>query len=273
MKSVVISSRQRSSNRAGVLRGMALTLRGQRLTDVSHQVNLMKTQTGLKITLLLPEMLLGPLNDVEEKYAPPKLFAAGPMELPLPRPRVAIIGSRKASAKGLETAANAARVLSKRGVVVVSGLAEGIDTMAHRTAIAEGGRTIAVLGTPLDRTYPQKNLDLQKEIMNHHLAISQFPVGYPVQRKNFVMRNRTMALISNASIIVEAGETSGSLHQGWEALRLGRPLFIWKSIASDPSLNWPKRMMQYGALELNDPKQVLDILPSSKRISQITVQI
>src|SRR5438093_1508358 len=101
MKSIVISSRQRSSNRAGVPKGMAFTIRGPRLADVSHRVNLMKTPTELKITTLPPETLLGPLNDVEEKYAPPKLFAAGPMELPLPRPRVAIIGSRKASAKGL----------------------------------------------------------------------------------------------------------------------------------------------------------------------------
>ena len=85
------------------------------------------------------------------------------------------------------------------------------------------------------------------------------------------MRNRTMALISNASIIVEAGETSGSLHQGWEALRLGRPLFIWKSILNNPSLSWPKKMMGYGALELDDPVQVVDTLPSSKRIIKIAV--
>ena len=273
MKSVVIYSRKRLNNPAGMLGAIALAPRHGGLVDVSDRVKVMETQTGIKISMLSPETLLGPLNDVEKKNAPPRLFAAGSMELPLPRPRVAIIGSRKASAKGLETASHIARVLSRRGVVIVSGLAEGIDAMAHQTAIEEGGRTIAVLGTPLNRTYPQKNFELQKEIMKHHLAISQYPVGYPIQRRNFVMRNRTMALISNSSIIVEAGETSGSLHQGWEALRLGRPLFIWKSIMSDPSLNWPKKMMKYGAVELTNPKQVLDVLPSSKRISQITVKI
>jgi DNA processing protein len=152
-------------------------------------------------------------------------------------------------------------------------LAEGIDTAAHQTAMEEGGRTIAVLGTPLNRVYPQKNSQLQSQIMTNHLVVSQFRIGSPIQRKNFVMRNRTMALISNASIIVEAGETSGSLHQGWEALRLGRPLFIWKSIVGNSSLNWPKRMMRFGAIELTDPRRVLEVLPSSKGISQIVMQI
>ncbi len=203
----------------------------------------METPAWQKISSLTPEQLLGPLNDVERKFAPPKLFTAGPMEIPLPSPRAAIIGSRKASMKGLDATIEIARTLSKRGVVIVSGLAEGIDTAAHRTAIEEGGRTVAVLGTPLDHAYPRKNSQLQKEIMTNHLAISQFPIGHPTQPKNFVLRNRTMALISNASIIVEAGETSGSLHQGWEALRLGRPLFVWKSVVSDSSLSWPKKMM------------------------------
>src|SRR5256885_16904412 len=96
-------------------------------------------------------------------------------------------------------------------------------------------------------------------------AISQFPIGYPIQRKNFVIRNRTMALIANASIIVEAGETSGSLHEGWEALRLGRPLFIWTDLLKS-SFNWPKRMLRCGAFELTNPEQVLGVLPSAERI-------
>src|SRR6266566_9443016 len=216
-----------------------------------------------KISVLTPEELLGPLNDVERKYAPLKLFASGPMEIPVPRPRSAIIGSRKASGKGLDVASEIAKTLVKNRVVIVSGLAEGIDTAAHRAAIEGGGRTIAVLGTPLDRVYPQKNIELQQEIMRNHLAISQFPSGYAIEPGNFVMRNRTMALTANASIIVEAGETSGSLHQGWEALRLGRPLFIWTDLLKS-SLNWPKRMLRYGAFELTNPEQVLDVLPSAE---------
>jgi DNA processing protein len=210
------------------------------------------------------EELIGPLNDVEKKYAPKKLHVAGELSIPLPSPRSAIIGSRKASSEGLKAASDIARTLARRGVIIVSGLAEGIDTAAHMAAIEEGGNTIAVLGTPLDRVYPRKNLQLQEIIMRHYLAISQFPIGYPIQPKNFVIRNRTMALISDASIIVEAGDKSGSLHQGWEALRLGRPLFIWHSIMNDTSLSWPKKMVRYGATELTDPKEVLDVLPSPR---------
>jgi len=218
-----------------------------------------------KISALTPEQLLGPLNDVERKYAPVRLYTAGPLHVPLPRPRAAIIGSRKASEKGLQVAGELARTLVNKKVLVVSGLAEGIDTAGHRAAIDAGGRTVAVLGTPLDRVYPKKNALLQEEIMKNHLAISQFPIGYPIRRQNFVMRNRTMALIANVSVIVEAGETSGSLHQGWEALRLGRPLLIWTDVFRS-SLNWPRRMMSYGALELTNPEQVLDLLPSREKI-------
>ncbi len=75
-----------------------------------------------------------------------------------------------------------------------------------------------------------------------------------------------MALLSDASIIIEAGETSGSLHQGWEALRLGRPLFISKIIMNNDSLKWPKKMIEYGAVELTEPEEVIDMLPSSERI-------
>jgi DNA processing protein len=215
------------------------------------------------------EELIGPLNDVEKKYAPKELYVRGQLSIPLPSPRAAVIGSRKASREGLKAASDIARTLARHDVIVVSGLAEGIDTAAHETAIEEGGHTIAVLGTPLDRVYPRKNLQLQEIIMRHDLIISQFPIGYPIQPKNFVLRNRTMALISDASIIVEAGDASGSLHQGWEALRLGRPLFIWSPIIHDHSLKWPEEMITYGAMELTDPKEVLNVLPSRERILEV----
>ncbi len=229
----------------------------------------METLKGIEASTYSLEELIGPLNDVEKKYAPKELYVTGQLSIPLPSPRSAVIGSRKASPEGLEAASNIARTLVKHGVTVVSGLAEGIDTSAHLAAIEEGGHTIAVLGTPLDRVYPQSNLQLQKTIMHHHLVVSQFPFGYPIQPKNFVLRNRTMALISDASIIVEAGDVSGSLHQGWEALRLGRPLFIWSPIIHDSSLKWPEKMVLYGAIELTDPEEVLDVLPSRERILEV----
>jgi DNA processing protein len=210
------------------------------------------------------------LNDVEKKFAPKQLYVAGQLPIPLPSPRVSVIGSRKASSKGLNAANIIANFLAKHEVIVVSGLAEGIDSSAHKGAIEANGHTIAVLGTPLDRVYPCKNQQLQEFIMQKHLAISQFPIGYPTLPKNFVIRNRTMALISDASIIVEAGNSSGSLHQGWEALRLGRPLFIWNPLMHDHSLNWPEKMAKYGAIGFTDPEEVLEELPSQKIILEVT---
>jgi DNA processing protein len=224
----------------------------------------MMTAEDTTIRNLTVKGLLGrPLNDVEKKYAPVTIYVKGSIQTPLPKPRVSIVGSRKATIDGLSNASLIAKTLADNGVVIVSGLAEGIDTSAHVAAMEAGGKTIAVIGTPLNKTYPQKNFALQQEIMNQHLAISQFQIGHPTRPKDFVLRNRTMALISDATIIVEASDSSGSLHQGWEALRLGRPLFIWKSILENPDLIRPKEMLRYGAMELSDPTEVLESIPSS----------
>jgi DNA processing protein len=222
------------------------------------------------ISTLTAERLLGrPLNDVETRYAPKILYAVGVMDIPLPTPRVSIVGSRKASPEGLEIAARVARFIVKNQAVIVSGLALGVDTAAHKGAIAAGGKTIAVIGTPLDHSYPPQNSNLQREIMRNHLAISQFPIGYKTMPKDFAIRNRTMALISDATVIIEAGETSGTLHQGWEALRLGRSLFIWRTIVEDKRLKWPQKMLNYGAMVISDPKEMLETLPSPQRIENI----
>lgn len=223
----------------------------------------MGQDSGARAVCLSAEELLGPLNTVEAKFAPKELHILGDPSLIHALPRVAIIGSRKASEEGLRRASRLARALVGERVAVVSGLADGIDTAAHTTAIQAGGRTIAVIGTPLDVAFPAKNRDLQSLIANEHLLVSQFGPGYPVTPKNFPMRNRTMALISHASVIIEAGETSGSLSQGWEALRLGRPLFLLQSIVDNKSLKWPKEMLDYGASVLTQPEDVLNVIPRS----------
>jgi len=205
----------------------------------------------MTVVELRPEDLIGPLNDVEKKNAPATLFLAGDDALLRMGRRVSLVGSRRASAAGLSRAASLAKALVTAEVTVVSGLAEGIDTAAHETAMAFGGRTIAVLGNPLDTFYPASSRELQREIVRSHLAVSQFPAGYPSQRKNWPRRNRTMALLTDCTVIVEAREGSGTLHQGWEALRLGRPLFLMESVASDKTLTWPHEMIRYGAQVLS----------------------
>jgi DNA processing protein len=193
--------------------------------------------------------LIGPLGDLERRYAPAELHVAGDTSLLRSGVRIAIVGSRKASALGLERARILATSLAQQGAVVVSGLAEGIDTAAHRAAITAGGRTIAVLGTPLDRTFPLANRDLQLAVMREHLAVSQFAVGTPTLPKHFAMRNRTMALLSDATIVVEAGESSGARYAARESLRLGRAVFVLESLAR-AGVEWVDDVVRDGAKTL-----------------------
>jgi len=213
------------------------------------------------------EELLGPLNEFERKNAPPRLYVAGDVSIFQRGPRVSVVGSRQPSDAGMDEARAIARWLAGRSMVVVSGLAEGIDTAAHLGTLDTKGRTIAVLGTSLSEYFPPKNRVLQERIMREHLAVSQFPEGVSATRGNFPMRNRTMALIADVTIIVEAKEGSGSLHQAWEAIRLGRPLFVMERMLKNESLKWPREIARYGAqsLALSDMEVLIDFLPERPR--------
>ncbi len=223
----------------------------------------MNSRVGASLTCRSPADLLGALNEVERRCAPAQLYLAGDVGLLERGPRVAVIGSRKASPEGLRRATAFARALVVHDIVVVSGLAAGIDTAAHQAAIVAGGRTIAVLGTPLDRSFPQDNRELQRRLMLEQLVVSQFPVGSAVTPKNFPIRNRTMALLTHATVIVEAAEKSGTVVQAWEALRLGRLLLLMENVANDPGLSWPRAMIHAGArvLSRDNLREVLSGIP------------
>ena len=204
------------------------------------------------------ENLLGhKLNEIEAKYAPPAIYLKGPMTIPLSSHiKISVIGTRHPTDEGIANTKKVVKTLVKNNIIVVSGLAKGIDSTGHKTAIEEGGKTIAVLGTPLNKTYPQENIELQKEIINNHLAVSQYPQGYKTTPKDFALRNRTMALISDAAIIIEAGDASGTLYHGWETIRLKKPLFICKQLVHNPKLKWPQEMIKQGAIELDEPSDI-----------------
>ena len=208
-----------------------------------------------------PARVMGGLNEFERRHAPEQLYACGDVTLLQAAARVAVVGSRNASLPGRKRTARLVGALVERDVVIVSGLAAGIDTVAHEETLQRGGRTIAVLGTPLDEAHPASNAPLQQRLMDSHLVVTQFPLGHPTLRSNFPRRNRTMALLCHASVIVEAAESSGTLSQGWEALRLNRPLFIMKSVFESAGLTWPNEMVAYGAEVLEDPEQILQALP------------
>lgn len=195
------------------------------------------------------EIYKNKLTQVEQKFSPDTLFYQGNISLLQERRRVSVVGSRDVSDAGIKRAEKITRELVKNNIIVVSGLAKGVDTVAHKTAIKTGGDTIGVIGTPINQFYPKENKELQDFIAKNHLLISQFPENYPTTPKNFPIRNRTMALISDATIIIEASEKSGTKHQGWEALRLGRRLFILENVFNS-DVSWAEEMLQYGAEKL-----------------------
>lgn len=201
------------------------------------------------------DQLVGGLNETETKFAPERLYAAGRTELLRRAPRVAIIGSRNASERGVENARKIAHIVVEMNGVVVSGLAAGIDTAAHLGALEADGGTIAVIGTSVSEFYPKQNRELQERLCREQLVLSQFPEGQPTTPKNFPIRNRTMALISNASIIVEAQARSGTEHQGWEAIRLGRQLYLPRHLVDAP-FDWPRQMVEYGAQVFETPRDL-----------------
>lgn len=172
-------------------------------------------------------------------------------------PAIAVVGTRKPTELGRERAALLVRRLIEDDFTIVSGLAEGIDTVAHETALAVGGRTIAVIGTPLGQVYPKANATLQERIAREHLLISQVPVmrydaqNFRTNRFFFPERNKLMSALTKATVIVEAGETSGTLVQAREALRQGRKLFIMNSCFEREDLTWPRRFEEQGAVRIH----------------------
>lgn len=177
-------------------------------------------------------------EDQESELQGVRLYMAGDVSV-LERRAIAVIGARNASSEGCRRAARLGRELARQGVTVVSGLAAGIDTCALMGAIEAGGQVAAVIGTPLEQAYPAANKRLQESIYREHLLVSQFAPGSRVFPANFPARNRTMAAVSDASVIIEASNTSGSLHQAAECQRLGRWLGIAKNMLDDPQVDWP----------------------------------
>ena len=183
---------------------------------------------------------------------------------------VAVVGTRKPSAEGISRAQKLARLLDQNNFTLVSGLAEGIDTAAHRAAIEAEGRTVAVIGTPISWFYPRSNRRLQAYIADEHLVVSQVPVlRYDRQniwrnRLFFPERNKTMSALSLATVIVEANERSGTLTQARAALFQGRKLFILDSLCKRTDLTWPSRLLDEGAIRLSRFDQILDHVVSRR---------
>jgi DNA processing protein len=182
---------------------------------------------------------------------------------------VAVVGTRAPTKEGVQRTRQLVRHLVRDGWTIVSGLAEGIDTAAHTAALEAGGRTIAVIGTPISEVYPKQNAELQAKIARNFLVVSQVPIeryGHQIWKQNrgfFPERNVTMSALTEATIIVEAGNTSGTLIQARAALRQERKLFILDSCFKNPELTWPKTFADKGAIRVESYDNIRGVLGSA----------
>jgi DNA processing protein len=174
---------------------------------------------------------------------------------------VAVVGSRRATAYGLSVAETLAADLAARGVTIVSGLARGIDTAAHRGALRVGGRTIAVLGSGVDVVYPPENARLAEEIAARGALVSQFAPGTPPLPHHFPTRNAVIAGLSLAVVVVEAAERSGSLITARLAAELGREVLALPGRATAPESRGANRLIQDGAALALGWEDVVAALP------------
>ncbi len=190
---------------------------------------------------------------------PPLLYLRG--ELPSWDPAIALVGSRRATREGLKAAKHLAEELAAHGVLVVSGLARGIDTAAHTGALAGGGSTVAVLGCGVDLAYPPENRELRDRIAANGCIISEFPLGTQPLAEHFPRRNRIISGLTRGVLVVEAAEKSGSLITARYALDQGREVMAVPGPISVASCRGSNRLIKEGA-QLVD--SVEDILAASR---------
>lgn len=192
---------------------------------------------------------------------PKELFCVGNLKLLQEKNCVAIVGSRRATSYGLSQGQKISYDLARCGICIVSGLAIGIDGQAHRGALKVHGKTIAVLGTAIDNFYPHTHLGLAREILKQKgLIISEFGPKEPFFKQNFLLRNRIIAGLSRATIVVEAAEKSGALVTAGLALNYNRDVFALPGDVTRLNSAGTNNLIKEGAYCISGAKDVLDIL-------------
>jgi DNA processing protein len=173
---------------------------------------------------------------------------------------VAIVGTRRVTAYGRQVAEEVATTLARSGVTIVSGLARGVDSIAHQAAVNTGGRTLAVLGNGVDLIYPPENRRLATQVIEHGALVSDYALGTPPDGINFPPRNRIISGLSLAVIIIEAGVTSGALITASFAAEQGRDVFAVPGNINAPQSLGTNRLIRDGAQPLLSPQDVLEAL-------------
>ncbi|HET7457026.1 MAG TPA: DNA-processing protein DprA [Gemmatimonadaceae bacterium] len=220
-------------------------------------------------TLLLRGDALYPAALLDLSDPPPHLFALGDPRV-ADAPAVAIVGTRRATAYGERTAHEIATALARAGVAVISGLARGIDAVAHRAALDAGGRTVAVLGTGVDVAYPAAHAALHARIAGQGLVLSEHAPGERAGAGAFPRRNRIIAALASTTIVIEAGFKSGALITASHALDLGRTVAAVPGPIDAPQSAGANELLRDGAAVIASPADALALLgvsaPRAQRV-------
>lgn len=179
---------------------------------------------------------------------------------------VAVVGSRRATSYGLMTTGKLSAELASHGVCIVSGLARGVDTAAHKGALQAGGKTVGVLGCGIDRIYPPENRKLFEEMAQNGCIVSEYPLGTMPLAENFPRRNRIISGLSSGVLVVEAAENSGSLITAQYALEHGREVFAVPGNISFATSRGCNRLIKQGAKLVDCVEDILEELPGRERL-------
>jgi DNA processing protein len=192
---------------------------------------------------------------------PPVLYVQGRLGL-LERPGIAVVGTRAHSTYGRDAAVSLVVGLVRAGYTIVSGMARGIDGIAHRTALDVGGDTVGVLGTGIDVPYPPEHEELFQAIAERGCLVSEFPPGTPPHKWHFPQRNRIIAGLSRGVLVIEAPEKSGALITAGYALDEGKEVFAVPGPIHNPTSQGPNRLIQDGAALVTSAADILRVLGS-----------
>ncbi|MBZ4666777.1 DNA-processing protein DprA [Mahella sp.] len=199
-----------------------------------------------------------PKNLKETYNPPPTLYVKGKIDNVKDEMAVAVVGTRRCSAYGRTVTDKLCSQAAAAGITIVSGMARGIDGLAHKAAIDAGGRTLAVLGCGVDMIYPPEHKPLYYDIISHGAVISEFPPGMEPLRGNFPQRNRIISGLSLATLVIEAGNTSGALITADFALEQGRDVMAVPGNITSPNSIGTNRLIKQGAKPITDVQDILE---------------
>jgi len=246
----------------------------ERVAQVRASVDLEKYMAQVAaqgISILTWEDDLYPVRLKEIDQPPPVLYVRGTLTTE-DSWAVAVVGTRRVSAYGRQVTEELASFLAANGVTVVSGLARGVDAIAHQSALKSGGRTIAVLGCGVDRIYPPEHTQLAEKMIASGALLSDYASGTPPEASNFPPRNRIISGLSMAVVVVEAGETSGALITAQFAVDQGREVFAVPGNILAPQSKGTNRLIAQGARPMLSGRDLLDVLNLTRVTEQRAVR-